>query len=401
MIKKIGIDQLLPGMYVHDLNCGWLDHPFLTSSFYVGKDGTIEKIRAIGIRELYIDTVKGADVFTAPTQKEVAEDLDRRMQALAEKKPEKPVNVPLGEESARARRLHGEANRIVHSLMEDVRMGMQIEIERIEPMVENMVDSIFRNQDALLPLARLKNHDTYTFEHSVSVCALMVAFARAMNLPRETIREIGMWALLHDVGKARIPDLILNKPGKLDDEEFARMQGHVAQGVAILKQNARVSEIALTVAAEHHERFDGSGYPQHQRGAEISLYGQMAAIVDVYDAISSERVYHKGMAPPQALRKLLEWSEHHFDPQLVQAFIRTVGIYPTGTLVRLDSNRLGVVIEQNPKSMLKPVVRVFYRADKRYYIAPEIVDLARTQDRVASFESYEKWNIDPYAWLPG
>ncbi|WP_323054931.1 hypothetical protein [Dechloromonas sp. A34] len=126
----------------------------------------------------------------------------------------------------------------------------------------------------------------------------------------------------------------------------------------------------------------------------------MAAIVDVYDAISSDRVYHKGMSPTQALKKLLEWSSHHFDPQLVQAFIRAVGIYPTGTLVQLDSKRIGVVIEQNEKSLLEPMVRIFYHAGKLHYIPPEIVDLSKVQDRIASFENYEKWKIDPYQWLP-
>ncbi len=401
MIKKIGIDQLKPGMFVHDLNCGWLDHPFLKSSFFVGKEETIAKIRSIGIRELYIDTIKGADVVAARTQKEVNDDLERQLQALAEKKQDKPQVAELSEETAKARRLHDEANRIVRHMMEDVRMGAQIEVERVEPMVENMVDSIFRNQNALLPLARLKTHDNYTFEHSVSVCALLVAFGRTLKLPREVIKDLGLGGLLHDVGKARVPDQILNKPGKLSDDEFARMQAHVSEGTGILRQSERIPPIALQVTAEHHERFDGSGYPGRMQGKSISLYGQMAAIVDVYDAISSERVYHKGMQPTQALKKLLEWSEHHFDPQLVQSFIRSVGIYPCGALVRLESGRLGVVLEQNEGNLLEPVVRVFYRADKQYYIPPEVINLARTQDRVASFESYEKWNIDPYAWLPG
>ncbi|MGE5386178.1 MAG: HD-GYP domain-containing protein [Betaproteobacteria bacterium] len=401
MIKKIGIDQLKPGMYVHDLNCGWLDHPFLKNSFAVDKEQTIEKIRAIGVRELYIDTKKGGDVSEARTQQEVSEELDRRMRELVENQGSAGLSASVSEESARARRMHGEANRIVRGMMEDVRMGAQIEIERVEPMVESMVDSIFRNQDALLPLARLKNHDNYTFQHSVSVCALLVAFSRSAKLPRETIREIGMGALLHDVGKAKLPDAILNKPGKLTDEEFDLVRTHVRQGVDILRASARISDTALCVVGEHHERFDGSGYPGRKNGGDISVYGQMAAIVDVYDAISSERVYHKGIPPTLALKRLLEWSEHHFNPALVQSFIRTVGIYPTGALVRLESGRLGVVIEQNERSLLEPVVRVFYRADKHYYIPPEVVDLAKTQDRVASFEAYEKWNIDPYAWLPG
>jgi len=221
-----------------------------------------------------------------------------------------------------------------------------------------------------------------------------------MKLPREAIKEMAMGGLLHDVGKARIPDNILNKPAKLSDDEFSRMQSHVTQGVVLLQQADGVSDIAMRVAAEHHERFDGTGYPDKLAGEKISVYGQMAAIVDVYDAISSERVYHKGMPPTQALKKLLEWSSHHFDPQLVQAFIRAIGIYPTGTLVQLESKRLGVVVEQNEGNLLEPVVRVFYHAGKLHYIPPETLNLAKTQDRIASFENYEKWKIDPYQWLP-
>ena len=400
MIKKISIDQLKPGMFIHDLNCGWLDHPFLKSKFHLRDAATIEKIRSLGIKELYIDTIKGADVFMARTQQEVSADLDRQMLEIAGKKDDKPIAAELREEAARAQRLHGEANRIVRNVMGDIRLGLQIEVDKIEPMVEGLIDSVFRNQDALLPLARLKHHDSYTFEHCVGVCALMTAFGRGLTLPREVIKEIALGALLHDVGKTRVADEILNKPGKLSEDEFAAMKSHVVQSVIILENTPKISDTALLVAAQHHERFDGSGYPNRLQGAGISLYGQMAAIVDVYDAITSERVYHKGMPPTQALKKLLEWSEFHFDPALVQSFIRTIGIYPTGSLVRLESSRLGVVLEQNEGNLLEPVVRVFYHAGKQYYIPPEVVDLAKTQDRVAGFESYEKWNIDPYQWLP-
>ena len=400
MIKKIGIDQLKPGMFIHDLNCGWLDHPFLTNSFPVLDEKTVGRIRDVGIREVYIDTMKGADVWLARTQQEVSADLDRQMLAIAEAKVVAPISANLSDEGPRARRMHSEANKIVRNLMEDVRLGQQIQVDRLEPMVENMVDSIFRNQDALLPLARLKHHDSYTFEHSVSVCALLVAFARGLKLEREVIKEVAMGGLLHDVGKARVPDTILNKPAKLTDAEFEQMKSHVVQSVVVLQQNPGVSATALAVAGQHHERYDGTGYPNKLVGQDITLHGQMAAIVDVYDAISSDRVYHKGMAPTQALKKLLEWSDHHFDPALVQAFIRSIGIYPTGTLVRLESGRLGVVVEQSEGNLLEPMVRVFYHAGKQYYLPPEMVDLARSQDRIAGFETYEKWKIDPYQWLP-
>lgn len=399
MIKKIGVEQLQPGMYVHDLNCGWLDQPIQKNSFFVEDERAVESIREMGVRELYIDPTRGTDVADAPTQREVSEDLDRRLQELAARK-EGTEATSVADESNRARWLHEEANRTVRELMEDVRHGLEVAVERVEPMIEGVVDSIFRNRHALLPRTRLKSLPTYAYEHSVGVCALMVAFGRSNKLPRDTIKEIGIGALLHDIGKARLPDDLLNKPGKLTEAEFEVARTHVTEGVDLLSR-VEVSGTALQVVAEHHERFDGSGYPRGLKNGEISRYGQMAAIVDVYDAITSERVYHKAIPATQALKKLLEWSRHHFDPALVQAFIRTVGIYPVGSLVRLDSGRLGVVIDQNERNLLEPVVQVFYRADRYHHIPPEVVDLAQTQDRVVSFETYEKWNIDPYAWLPG
>jgi putative nucleotidyltransferase with HDIG domain len=400
MIKQIRADQLQPGMYIHDLNCGWLDHPFISNAFAVKDEATVAKIIALGIRDLYIDTVKGADLWEGRPQQDVNADLDRRLQEIAERQPDKPIVVDLREETARAKRMHGEANRIVHSMMDDIRLGQQIQVDRVEPMVENMVDSIFRNQDALLPLVRLKHQDNYTFEHSVSVCALLAAFARSIKLPKEVIKDIALGGLLHDVGKAQIPDKILKKPAKLTDDEFVQMKSHVVRSIELLEKTPGVTQTSKDIAAQHHERFDGTGYPYKLAGDKISMFGQMASIVDVYDAISSERVYHKGMSPTQALKKLLEWSEHHFDPQLVQAFVRSIGIYPTGTLVRLESQRIGVVIQQNEGKLLEPTVRVFFHASKQHYLPPEVVDLAKSQDRIASFENYEKWKIDPYQWLP-
>ena len=400
MIKQIRADQLKPGMYIHDLNCGWLDHPFVSNTFQVRDTETVDKIVNLGIRELYIDTLKGADVWEARPQTEVNADLERRLAEIAQKRAEKPVVVELKDETARARRLHVEAQKIARLVLDDVRFGQKIQVDRIEPLAESMVESVFRNQDALLPLARLKNLDDYTFEHSVGVSALLIAFGRSMKLSKEVIKEIALGGLLLDIGKANIPEAILKKPAKLTDDEFARMQSHVVEGLKLLKQVPGISEIVVQMVGEHHERFDGTGYPNKLAGKQISLYGQMAAIVDVYDAITSDKVYCRGMPPTQALKKLLEWSKHHFDPQLVQGFIRAIGIYPTGTLVRLESNRMGVVVEQNEGNLLEPVVRVFYHAAQQYYIPPEIVDLSKVQDKIASFENYDKWKIDPYQWLP-
>jgi putative nucleotidyltransferase with HDIG domain len=400
MIKKIRTDQLEPGMYIHDLNCGWLEHSFISNTFHVRDQATVDKIVEIGIRELYIDTLKGTDVGDARRQAEANAAAELRQQEAAAKPVDKPVFADLKNEAVRARRLHGEANKVVRLVMDDIRFGQKIQMDRVEPVIDSMMESVFRNQNALLPLARLKNLDDYTFEHSVGVSALLIVFGRVMKLPKETIKELALGGLLHDIGKVQIPDAILDKPGKLTDEEFVLIQSHVDEGLRMLKNVPGISDVVRQVVAEHHERMDGSGYPNKLAGKQISLYGQMAAIVDVYDAITSEKVYNRGMPATQALKKLLEWSKNHFDPQLVQAFIRSVGIYPTGSLVRLESNRMGVVIEQNEGKLLEPVVRIFYHAGKKHYVPPEIVDLSKMQDRVASIESYVTWKIDPYQWLP-
>ena len=400
-IKKIPVDRLRPGMYIADVNCSWLDHPFATKHFPIKDEKRIKEIRALGIHEVYIDTRKGQDLADAPTQDEVRQEIDIRMAAIAEEPRQGPHRAELAAEVQRARKLHGEANRVVKDMLQDIRLGKQVEMELVEPLVEKMVDSIFRNQDALLPLARLKEHDSYTFQHSVSVCALLVSFARSMGLERATIKEIAIGGLLHDVGKAKVPDEILNKPAKLTDAEFAKMKSHVVQSILILQNTPGISQIALDVAGQHHERYDGSGYPNQLKGEAISLFGRMGAIVDVYDAITSDRVYHKGMAPTAALGRLLEWSKYHFDPVLVRTYVKCVGIYPTGSLVRLESGRLAVVREQHPDNMMLPKVTLIYHAGHGHYLPPEELDLARCggRERITGHEEYEDWGIDPKRWM--
>ena len=402
-IKKIPIAQLRPGMYVHDLNCSWLDHPFVSNSFAVKDTKRVGEILALGIHDLYIDTVRGDDVANAITEAEAQQEIEVRMVDIAQEQPDRIQAQPLQSEIQRARALHSDANRIVRGMVHDIRLGRQIELELVEPLVENMVDSIFRNQDALLPLGRLKDHDNYTFQHSVSVCALLVSFGRGLKLDRPIIKELGIGGLLHDVGKAKVPDAILNKPAKLTDAEFVKMKSHVVQSIIILQNTPGISQIALDVAGQHHERFDGSGYPNGLKGAQISLYGRMGAIVDVYDAITSDRVYHKGMPPTAALGRLLEWSSYHFDPALVKAYVKSLGIYPSGSLVRMESGRLGVVVEQNADNRMKPRVNVIYHAEHRHYLPPEIVDLSSSDclDRITGHEDYADWGIDPKRWLPG
>jgi putative nucleotidyltransferase with HDIG domain len=397
VIKRIRSEQLKPGMFIHDLNCGWIDHPFVFNAFPVKDEPTVQKIIAYGIREVYIDTSVGLDVTDAPTQAEVDAEIHQGIVRVAETaKPLPPA--PLREEIVVARKVHSEANKVVHGILTDVRLGKQIEVEKMEPVVERITDSIFRNKDALTSLSRIKEKDNYTFQHSVSVCTLLVAFARAMEYERNVILEAGTGGLLHDIGKMKVPDAVLNKPGALTAPEFTIMQSHAALGREILKETPGVTETAIQITAQHHERFDGTGYPDKLKDDGISVFGQMAAIVDVYDALTSNRIYHKGMEPTAALKKLFEWGKFHFNEELVQHFIRVIGIYPVGALVSLESGQLAVVVQQGEKSLLRPQVRIIFDLEKGY-ITPRDLDLANGTDHIVNHELADKWGIDPFKYL--
>jgi len=401
MIKRISSEQLKPGMFIHDLNCGWMEHPFPLNTVNVSDDKTIAKIIASGIRELYIDTGKGLDVADVPTQAEFDAQIHKRITSAVENHAKRPVNtVPLEDELAEAKALRNEAHLIVHNFMSDAKLGKQIRVEESMPVVEHIFDSVIRNQDALISLSRIKHKDEYTYQHSLSVCALMVTFSRAIEYEKEVVLEAGMGGLLHDVGKMKVPDRILNKPGTLTESEFSTMKSHPEIGRELLRQTPRVPETAVVIAAQHHERYDGTGYPGKIKMGEISQLGQMASIVDVYDALTSNRVYHRGMEPTSALKKLFEWSKYHFDAHLVERFICMIGIYPVGSLVMLESGLLGIVVNQGLESLLRPTVRVVFDARRNFAVAPHDIDLSASYgDSIVGHESPQKWNISPFSYF--
>jgi len=401
MIKKIPKQDLKLGMYIHDLNCGWMEHNFFRNSFMLRKDDDLRRIHQSGIKDVYIDTVKGIDA-DGPTEAEVEHQVHEAMTEIALSASKLGHTTSHQEELAVAKAIHGEANKVIQDVLGDVRLGKQIQVERMEPVVGQITDSILRNQGTLVSLCRIKEGDTYTFQHSVSVCTLLVTFCRYMGMDHDQIRLAGMGGMLHDIGKMRVPDHILNKPGKLTDDEFGIMKSHVTLGLDVLKQTPGVAPMVFEVTGQHHEKFKGAGYPLGLQGDEIGLVGKMAAIVDVYDAITSNRVYHRGMEPGVALSKLFEWGENHFDPALVQHFIQALGIYPVGTLVRLESERLAVVVEQGEGGLLYPVVRVIFDIRRNQLVTPFDMDLSRPEsggDSVVGNEAPQNWRIDPMRYL--
>ena len=403
MIKKIKVEQLRPGMLIHDLNAGWLSHPFLSRRIKIGDDKTIKTIINCGICEVYIDTEKGLDVADAQAVKEVKKEIEALLENAAGTHAEEldmRPEVPIEQELARARKIQKQARQTIQNIMDDIRFGKQVETEKVKRVVENMVESIFRNQDALISLGKIRKKDEYTYFHSVSVGVLMISFARQMGFDRQSIQEVGIGAMLHDIGKMKVSYEILNHNGKLTPEQFEKIKKHVVFSKRILEETDGISKISVTVAAQHHERLDGSGYPEKLQGDDISIFGQMTAIVDVYDAMTADRSYQKKFIPSEVLKKLYEWSRHHFNRDLVQKFIRCVGIYPIGTLVRLESGMLGVIMHHSEKSLLEPVVRVIFNPARETLIMPYDIDLSNNGgDHITGYESPEKWDINPLAYL--
>jgi putative nucleotidyltransferase with HDIG domain len=299
------------------------------------------------------------------------------------------------DEVRRAAKICVGSKRAVVSMFHEVRMGKAVSPEAAGALVDEISSSVMRNPGALISLARLKTADDYTYMHSVAVCALMVALARQLDLDEATVRELGMAGLLHDLGKALMPMEVMNKPGKLTDEEFAIIKSHPEAGHKMLLEGSGVGEIPLDVVLHHHEKMDGSGYPKRFKADQISLYAKMGAVCDVYDAITSNRPYKAGWDPAESIRKMAEWCNGHFDERVFQAFVKCLGIYPIGALVRLASGRLGVVMEQSEHSLLTPIVKVFFSTKARTHIAPEIVDLShpRVTDGIVSREEAGTWGL--------
>ena len=395
MLKKISTHDLRLGMFLHELCGSWMEHPFWSTKFLLEDPADIARVVASGIKECWIDTVKGLDVERAESRDEASERTEEALLDAVLAQPQPEARVAFAAEIQRAARICARAKTAVVSMFKEARMGRAVMAGELAPLVEEITRSVLRNPGALVSLARLKTRDDYTYMHSVAVCGLMAALSRQLGLDAEQTREAAMGGLIHDLGKAAIPLEILNKPGKLTDAEFARIKSHPTEGHRMLLAGGGVGAVALDVCLHHHEKMDGSGYPDGLTDERISLYAKMGAVCDVYDAITSNRPYKSGWNPAEALRKMTEWRTDHFDERIFQAFVKSVGIYPVGSLVRLESGLLAVVVEIVENALLTPRVKTFYCTRRKERLHPRLVDLARPQagDRIAGWESPERWRF--------
>lgn len=389
MIRKIDIKQLRKGMYVHNFNLKQTDKDISIRlpKALIKTDNAVKIIQSYKIDEIYIDTSKGVDVI-----KKVATSSDGEATNIIQ--PPSP-EVPISAELPQAQLIKREAAKILSRTMRAIAAGDQINTDDIANLARNMERSVSRNRDALQLLTRIKRKDEYTLVHSISVGTLALAFCNALKYDYSSTINVTMGALLHDIGKTHIPLQILNKPGKLTSAEYDIIKRHANFSADVLRKTKSIPDEAFDIALHHHERYNGSGYPDRLNGNEIEFGSRLVALCDVYDAITSARCYKNGIDRIKALQTIYSMAGKEFDRELAHKFIKFVGVYPIGTCVTL-SNGLTGIVSDTTKDILKPVVQVFYDNNQHCASNLQKVDLSQSMLEIVSYEYPEEYSANKH-----
>lgn len=384
MKKKISVTDARLGMYIDSLCGSWIDHPFWKKSFMLDQQKDLDSLLVCGTKEIWIDTDLGVDV-------EDSDVLECEVTNLGGKQQEKKIHEPvlLSDEIRRARKIHAQGRIDVTDTFKRVFNKDELRIDRMLVLVDEIRRSTARNQNAFLNLTRVKDLDDYLCLHSIAVCSLMIMLGRKMGMDHETIISLGLAGLLHDIGNIGTPAELIDKPGRLTQAEYEIVKTHPRRGWEILKP-LNLDNIVMDVCLHHHERMDEKGYPDRLPLDALSLFSRMAAICDAYDSLISDSYHRQGISPANAIREMTKWQEVQFDKPVFHAFVKTVGIYPFGTLVKLKSGRVAVVEEQSNKSLAEPIVRVFFSIKMNEPIFQEWIDLSKVPDSIASVEEADE-----------
>lgn len=393
MLKRIAVADARVGMFVHELCGSWMDHSFWKVKFLLDSSKDLQRLQTSAIRELWIDTDKGLDLPGGDSFALIEARTNARLLAAEHEVPTKGP-PQLADEMGPALKLSVRSKERLVELFSDMRRGAPIDSAQLEAQVAEISHSLQRHPHALISLSRLRAADEYQYMHALAVSALMIALARQLGMDEAQVSEAGVAGLLHDIGEALMPAELLSSPGKLSRIDSTLLRDHPALGAESLAKQG-LSPALVDVCLHHHEKPDGSGYPERLVGEQISQLAKMCAVCDVYDALTSDRSYQKGLDPAEAMRKMAEWCPAQFDEQVFRAFVKALGIYPTGALVRLESGKLGVVLEQNPQSLLTPKVKVFFSAKSKAPIEQEILDLSKLvgRERIVGREPQEDWGF--------
>lgn len=355
MFHKINSEDLCAGMYIIDTGVSWLEHPYLYSTEGELTPQELETLKGQGYTEAYIDLTR-CRPGTLPPALEVLVPSVMGDSDPAQLNPP-PPKMDMAEELPNARKIFRSTLNTAKSMMDNIRQGINFDMKSAEPMVEEILSSLDRNSDALFSLVKLRQTDDYTYTHCVNSSVLVSMFARGLGITGNTLYGIGLGGLFHDVGKALVPSRILHAPRRLSDQEMAIMKRHPILGYEYLVDDyhSAPAEILQTVL-EHHEQYTGNGYPHQLSGDEISLAGRLSAVVDVFDALSSRRVYKEAMPLSKALSILYSMREKEFFPGMVERFIRLLGVYPIGSAVELEDGTKAVVSVTSIGSPMRPTV---------------------------------------------
>lgn len=367
--RQMLVGLLEKGMYVSRLDRDWVGTPFSFQGFEITSDDDIELLSAY-CTSVFIDVEKS--VTAARPSLRIGTGPRKVFPPWG---PEYQNTAELTEELPRAREAHADLRALAERIADDVRNGRQLEPGVVQEVIEPMVESLIRNADALFWLMALMKRDDYAYSHAVNCSALAAAFGRHLTLPREVLVELATGGFLLDAGMAGVPAEVTNHEGKLDPEAMALMRGHVGRSMEALDQAGITGKWARELVAGHHERHDGSGYPDGLAGDKIPLAGRMGAVVDTYDALRSDRPHRSGDSRHGALQALYRGRDRLFQAEVVEQFLQCLGVYPTGSLVELSTGEVGVVMAQNQVRRLRPRLMLLLDQDKKPYSPFRDVDL--------------------------
>ena len=396
MENKVNISSLKIGMYVSNLDRPWIDTPFLLEGFHIETEDDIDTLNKY-CAFVYIDASRGIgtdDYVVVKPKLKTNPYLERYLQDN-KKKIKYENKTSSKEELPQATIAIDNATVQIADMMEGLKDGKSLNIEAVKNVVEPILDSIVRNAEAYRWLSMMQRKSDYTYSHSVDNCALAIAFGRHMGLPKKDLRTLAIGLLMMDMGNLRVPDQILNKKGRLSDAEYKIIQKHVQHSVDILRNTKGMNEDVINIAITHHERFDGSGYPYGLQGAHIPVYGRMAAIIDCYDDMTSDRPYSPAQSPYSALQDIYNWRGTSFQPELVEQFLQCMGVYPTGSIIEMTNGGVGIVISQNSTQRMRPKIMLLLDEDKKHLSEYETIDLTKQFEDSSGYPLNIHRGLDP------
>ena len=436
---KIKTEDLRVGMFVVDVGRSWLKHPWTTKRKHIASLKDIEDLVKHGIDEVIVDPAKNRVVpkpastgkendtsayreygIRTPTLEQARQVTpDQVVASIRPQETPKSVSggihqverrtrprpdvaqqaVSLEAELPRAQKVYQQALETTREFIHEAKAGRNIDVGRVQESVNEMIDSVFRNRDSMVALLKLKTYDEYTFTHSLNVAALAIASGRQIGLSRGQLLNLGLGAIFHDVGKIAVPEHILNKPAKLTNDEFAVMKTHPARGAAIIvKQAANVNASVISVVRHHHERLDGTGYPDGLTGDELDPFHMICGMSDVYDALTGDRIYRKAMAPHDALKVIFSLRDKHFPQSWVERFVQCLGIYPPGTMVKINTGEICVVIETNHACLIRPRLKMARNARGQEALLERVIDLNLPENesrQIVAVVDPQECKVDP------